>query len=283
MRVRLKILPLIIAWSAAICSMLGFWTVAGAQAIESGDAARPARFEVELVIFHHLDQAPNTPEIGPLPVLAAPVLSDTAGPSDSGSPEVSVATDPITAAGEQPAIVPPGISDQDDEPQRPPIDFLLLEPEPQLPDFLPIESHALVLDPVYQRLVRLDAYKPVLQLAWTQGARPRAVAQPYFISTADTRVTGISGTVKLSKERYLHLKLNLAFRPDAIGLAEPGFGVDPVTRRDMLGGLPPVTYRITGSRRVRAAEIHYFDHPKFGVIASVREIKPEQETVTQSP
>jgi hypothetical protein len=283
MTVRLKILPRIVAWSAAFCSMLGFWTVAYAQGIESVDEARPARFQVELVLFHHLDQARNTPEIRPLLATAAPVLADTAAPSDSGSPEIAAASDPISAAGEQPAIVPPGIWDQDEGPQRPPIDFLLLEPEPQLPDFLPVESGELVLDPVYQRLVRLDAYNPALQLAWTQGARPRTVAQPYFISTADTRVTGISGTVKLSKERYLHLELDLAFRPDAIGLAEPGFRVDPVTRRDMPGGLPPVAYRIKGSRRVRAAEIHYFDHPKFGVIASVREIKPEQETVTQSP
>lgn len=296
-----RILRLSFTLSAAACSIMGIWRPVGAQSVESEADPEPPRYEVELVIFRHLDQGPNTPEVAPLPVIAPPEAVEAGPIEETGILQDPDAPEAAAIAGEPPIMVqrPVGSEDEeaqrpvmvrrrdaaeDDEPQRPPIDFYLLEIDPQLPDFLPIESDELVLDPVYERLVRLDAYSPVLQLAWTQGARGRDVAQPYFISASDTDVTGLSGTIRLYKERYLHLELNLSFRPDAIGSAEAGFSAEPLSRRDeVIGALPPAAHRIRGSRRVRTEEIHYFDHPGFGVIASVLEIKPDQEPASPSP
>ena len=39
----------------------------------------------------------------------------------------------------------------------------------------------------------------------------------------------------------------------------------------------PESYRLTQNRRLRRGEIHYFDHPKFGVLAMVTAVEAEPE------
>lgn len=61
---------------------------------------------------------------------------------------------------------------------------------------------------------------------------------------------GLQGSVTLFRERFLHLVLD-------ISLAEPDAD-------------PALAARISQSRRVRGRSWQYFDHPRFGVIVSVR-------------
>ena len=90
--------------------------------------------------------------------------------------------------------------------------------------------------------------------------------------------------MSLYLSRFLHLVIDLALEePDRDGTTadrpyEPSYD----TRRDSYAyGLPivqPATYyRISEDRIMRNAEVRYFDHPKFGVIARVERIEAPAE------
>ena len=55
----------------------------------------------------------------------------------------------------------------------------------------------------------------------------------------------LDGSITLLRERYLHLAVDLTLRSS--------------------GSL----YRLDEARRIRSGELHYFDNPRFGVIARV--------------
>ena len=71
------------------------------------------------------------------------------------------------------------------------------------------------------------------------------------------------GTVRVHLSRFLHITLDLTYQgaPDAT----PAFGASD--RLDELVLAP--RYRITATRSARSGELHYFDHPAFGVLVRV--------------
>lgn len=77
----------------------------------------------------------------------------------------------------------------------------------------------------------------------------------------------VSGTLTLTRGRYLHMGLDLIYerQPNSPQLFSFfGFG----NAEDV-----PEIYRLMQSRRLRRGEIHYFDHPKFGVLAMVTAVE----------
>jgi hypothetical protein len=97
-------------------------------------------------------------------------------------------------------------------------------------------------------LKRSRNYQPLAHFGWTQPGYPRG--EPHYLSI-DGLVppgTGLSGQISLSRGRYLHLTLELAY-----DVPEEGGG-RMVLRQ---------------TRRMRSNERHYIDHPKFGVIAII--------------
>jgi hypothetical protein len=120
----------------------------------------------------------------------------------------------------------------------------------------------LELDSVLASLERVDAYQTLVHFGWQQTAAGRAEAEDYWLSPAMGEQFGLTGKLRVYKERYLHLAMALEF--------------DPRDGR----GWPAV---IEESRRLRDDRLQYFDHPEFGVIAAVRKVEPEpvkEETPT---
>ncbi len=89
-----------------------------------------------------------------------------------------------------------------------------------------------------------------------------------------------SGTIRVSVSRYLHIETDLHFR-EPIWLQETVevvdnnsdsnissfFGVQPTNTTSMVIEREVLTdFRLVETRRMRSTEIHYYDHPKFGVI-----------------
>lgn len=112
----------------------------------------------------------------------------------------------------------------------------------------------------------------------------------------------VSGTVTLLLQRFLHLGVDLVLTTDEPLpredgdvdwrrarediLADLSFGVigtdEARARLDALDARARFeSYRLTEQRRVRTTELHYFDHPRFGVVATVREV--EQPTPEPEP
>jgi hypothetical protein len=116
-------------------------------------------------------------------------------------------------------------------------------------------------------LRRSANYRPIAYLAWRQPVYDRDQARALVLPSA-TDASGdayVDGSVKVAVERYLHLYLDLQLHlpvhsqePEAMGHEIPEF-------------------RLTESRRMRSKEIHYFDHPRFGVIALITPYEPPEQ------
>jgi len=77
----------------------------------------------------------------------------------------------------------------------------------------------------------------------------------------------VEGTVRVAVERYLHLYLDLKLVDTTLTLNADFSDYD----------LPE--FRLNQHRRMRSKELHYFDHPKFGVIALITPYVPPVHAV----
>ena len=235
---------------AAVAGLLCITGFAGAQE----DA--PDLYEVELIVFRHTDQGRNTPEIPAAPSLFNP------SPLDLSLPDIPLAdTDDAIDANAPlirepaPAVVAPA----------PDTEFLLLEPDPEFPDFVPLLDTNFMLDSVYRRLERIDAYEPLLHVGWIQPARPSAESVPYRLNPETPEGSAVTGTITLFKKRFLHLDIDLALESDRRPASTLLFSRWNDDDENL--------HTLKESRRIRGTDVQYFDHPQFGLIARIREVK----------
>lgn len=113
----------------------------------------------------------------------------------------------------------------------------------------------------YRKLSAISAYRTLMHAGWVQPGLPEGDAEDF-----DLMVLGVMnprGTVRVHLSRFLHITLDLTYQgaPDPT----PAFGASD--RLDELVLAP--RYRITATRSARSGELHYFDHPAFGVLVRV--------------
>jgi hypothetical protein len=133
-------------------------------------------------------------------------------------------------------------------------------------------------------LDRLGAYRLLGHGGWQQFGLDEGEAVP--VDVARLGVLNPTGTIELYLGRFLHVRVDLDYRePSAgrvIGQTEPdaafGAAVPPgsaAPRGSMgLSGLTafelPQRYRLATERNaIRSGELHYIDHPRFGVLVLV--------------
>jgi Peptidoglycan-binding protein, CsiV len=125
------------------------------------------------------------------------------------------------------------------------------------------------------RLQRDGGYAVVLHGAWIQPVPDRERPLPSLIQTGDRLGDAwrIEGTIEVTLGRYLHVDTRLWYRPDPGAFSgEPpaqsgttAIAVDPSPVRDSSDGY----MELREQRRMRSSEVHYFDHPKFGMLVRV--------------
>ncbi len=114
----------------------------------------------------------------------------------------------------------------------------------------------------------------------------------------------LDGTIAVSLSRYLHINADLVFsREIAVTREDVGFSSnEPESNTNLLGqDMFPSTesensniemgetqestrfqpYRLTVARRMRSKEIHYLDHPEFGIIAEIIRYKRPTEVIEE--
>jgi hypothetical protein len=123
-----------------------------------------------------------------------------------------------------------------------------------------LSPSAFTLGRVSYSLSSAPGYHVLLHRAWRQLAydRNHALGYPVHVA-AGGGFGGVQGTITLIRERYLHLDVDLS-------LSAAGTNAE-VSYPASAAGVP--VYRLSEQRRIRSSEIHYFDHPRFGVIARV--------------
>lgn len=114
--------------------------------------------------------------------------------------------------------------------------------------FPPLAAAKMKLGAIENTLRRSRNYRPLAHFGWTQPGYARNAAPSISIDGLVPAGSGLSGKVALSRGRYLHLTLDIAFTPP---------------------DSPGERYVLRQSRRMRSNERHYIDHPKFGVIAVI--------------
>lgn len=239
-------------------------------------------YRVELVVFKQLDLANLASELWP---------------EDPGTPDLAEAVEPAAA--------PP--------PARPPLlPGLGTAPQP----YRLLDRAATELKTVAGSLERAAHLEPVLHLAWRQpigereGARPvrvrggqryaftqvpeyefplRAALPEFDVLYAAPRtgamgekagaevalIPEVDGTVLLTRSRYLHVYADLVFslpEPVALRRANPAPVADTGERQRLL------RLRLRDHRRMRSEELHYLDHPAFGLLVWITPYEvPETE------
>lgn len=242
-----------------ISCLFALLTSAGtAMSAETNKA--PDRYEVELILFRHVDQSRNTPEIPAASSIFSPSPFDlTPGDVPAQTPII------LDESGQQPhsnlLIVETGVRNR-----RPPIGFYILELDPAFPDFVPLHKDTFRLGRAYNRLVKIDAYEPLMHIGWIQPARNTDESKPYRFEPSTTDETGISGTITLYKERFLHLEIDLSLETESRPVRTPLFPGPGNSET-------PDVFKLTESRRIRGTTTHYFDSPQFGLITRVHEVR----------
>lgn len=100
---------------------------------------------------------------------------------------------------------------------------------------------------VAERLRQDNGYRVLAHQAWTQPDLPSARARPVTILARDVDIGIVAGTVELRRQQVMVAEIDLWLE-------------DPETLD---------RYRLHQVRRLRSGELHYFDHPRFGVIMEI--------------
>ena len=132
-------------------------------------------------------------------------------------------------------------------------------------NWLPEKAYRLIAE--RNALGRSSQYRPIAYFAWRQEVLDRQQAIPMQLPDReyDSGKTYVDGSVRVAVERYLHLYLDLQLHT-------------PVNNEQLeLLEYDIPEFRLTEHRRMRSKEIHYFDNPRFGVIALITRYEPPQQ------
>lgn len=233
---------------------------------------RPAWFEIEVIIFKHLNPEPGDSEQWP----EAP-----------GFPAIESAIELALAQTDEPIIA--------DTPEQAYLRKLLIADHLQvieepaetgdMREYELLQKNKLQLGKLRHSLLRSKNYTPILHFAWRQQGLGREDVQTILVDssneslkfqqdlspsnkvethTAINETIEIEGTLRISRSRYLHADIDLLYRIEK-------------NKSSLLTSDQSIErFRMTQSRRLRSKEIHYFDHPKFGLILRVIPVKIEE-------
>jgi hypothetical protein len=271
------------------CVAIGLPGIAWSQAVleteppEEEEEIR--RYTVEMIVFEYAASAVSGNEIFEPDEL--PEIEDLFAmpPAFYGDPGTNVNADLPVAIDE---------AEFDDEN---PLELVLPE-EPEEEQILEeFPSHILhtqlkVLDPeehamqdIYEKLIELDAYKPIMRAAWTQATFEKDQTLPIRLRRIGNAPLRLDGNLTLYLSRYLHLVVDLTIESEQAQSGEhDNDGVryygDRRSSRNYGYGYEQETttikYNISEDRIFRNGELRYYDHPRFGVLARITRYEEEE-------
>jgi hypothetical protein len=114
-----------------------------------------------------------------------------------------------------------------------------------------------------------QAYVPLLHGGWVQPGLPESESRPIDLTMLGA--TNPTGSIRLYLSRFLHVDLDLSYQ-DA---EAPPPAVAPAFGDELAEVTLPPRYRLVADRPARSNELHYFDHPAFGVLVRVTPVPEE--------
>lgn len=167
--------------------------------------------------------------------------------------------------------------------------------------FRALPDDDLALSKEWSRLKRSAGYRPLLRVAWRQPGFSREESRAVHLHTpltdverpalaprsgrttpslADTgeslsrpttREPGLDGTIRVWRERYLHVEADLRYslRAENAPTLEGNVGSQSAG-----APLELVHFRLTERRRMRSRKLHFLDHPVFGMLVEITPFDP---------
>ncbi len=168
------------------------------------------------------------------------------------------------------------------------------EPAAPVP-YLRLSADQLALGKARQKIDASRNYRLLLHLAWRQQGLDKGVSKPVHVRSSTyplpppslRRLSGdplqqldgvpsVEGTVRMYRTRYLHFEADLRyFRPSTESQASGDFLDEEVYLAEKT--IVPTHFRLTESRRMRSRELHYLDHPLFGVLVQITPYELENQ------
>ena len=240
----------------------------------------PPRYQVEVIVFAHTDSGANQEDFahgatnpeGPLALLPRfdpdmPILASQPGRLNQIDPgrirleqidpgqRNSRHVDPeIVAVGENSGADNEGTDE---------------EGEAAVFTFQPLQPEAFQLRNTAEALERLGAYEVLGHVAWVQNGLERDSATPMDLQTLG--VSSPTGTVQLYLGRFLHIAVDLQYSPPgAATLRTDAFGLQTFS-------VMPTYHLQTERNAIRSGELHYIDHPMFGLLVLVTPAEDMEE------
>lgn len=245
------------------------------------DVERPPRYRVELIVFANNELDPAEEYLALPPPLSQ--FNPRRVPPVRRYVDAAMLRS-IERQVEAPIMIEPAES----APAPRPADVLAIDfflPEPANLGLRILDPSELMLNDAFATLERLGAYTPLLHAGWEQNGLSEEAA--VAIDVARFGSLNPTGTIRLHVSRFLHARVDLAYRPPLqLQQTVPAFGDNgSVLYGDGLSAsrlsIAP-TYYLFEERRLFRGELNYLDHPAFGVILIVT-LAPEPEPELTAP
>ncbi len=145
------------------------------------------------------------------------------------------------------------------------------------------------LDGVVRTLNASHRYRVLLHLAWREPGLPPAQSRAVRIELPDGV---LEGTVRLTRSRYLHVALDLLYRPGGTpaptgpqgsSAQAPAAGNSGDSGSTAAPDTGATAYRMRQHRRIDPGVLNYFDHPMFGVLLEATPIDVPGEGLQSTP
>ena len=98
----------------------------------------------------------------------------------------------------------------------------------------------------YAQMARAKNYQALMHVAWVQPVNKNSLSTAVQISNADGTINGF---FRMQRGHLVHMIADIEYSPASYAGS--------------------VIYRLNEKRRFKLNEIHYLDHPKFGIIARI--------------
>jgi hypothetical protein len=244
---------------SAAAALLVSAAVAQAPQPSDGGPPLPPRYEVEVLVFAHRTFDPSEERFDYAP---------SGFGSDAQLREAPVFDDAFLNAPLDRVPAPPPQAEPPLPPAPPSPEQLAAEQRAAAMRVVPLRPEELKLGTEYRRLRNLAAYEPLVHAGWVQPGLPEAESTPFELKTLG--IINPRGSVRVHLSRFLHITLDLTYQA-ASGSGTATSGAD---------GLEEIVlapqYRLQATRSARSNELHYFDHPAFGVLVRVTPV-PAQD------
>lgn len=174
-----------------------------------------------------------------------------------------------------------------------PVDLSSLLASTSAQSFSPVDRDERFLNSVAGSLRRSSRFRLLTHLAWRQPIA-EGESWPMMVQTGEQFGDHfeVDGTLSFRRSRFLHVDADLWFtrfaENDVAPVRSVPDSIDPARAReypDLLSALqnqdryiPVHTHRLGTSRRMRRSELHYLDHPYFGVIVQFERYEGPDES-----